>query len=215
MKAIKTFESAARNDKTCAEAFKGIGMSYMKLGYSENSTDLGLVENAASAFQKALQLNPNMPDIIYQLGLAYLALDNKPGAEKQQQALVSISKHLADQLAVRISVYKAPKNYHITAESMIESGGPSYARSNCGQGESWNSATNTCARSTSPGEVAERYSREEMARQDRESREKTAQEDQKLTKKLIRAINNSKTPAPAQHIPSEGQVMPGGQVILY
>lgn len=83
-------------------------MSYMKMSYSENSTDLGLVEKAAAAFQKSSQLNPNMPEVSFQLGLAYLALDDKPGADRQYQALLPTSKTLADQLAVKIAAYKKP-----------------------------------------------------------------------------------------------------------
>ncbi|MRS01867.1 hypothetical protein EG832_01330 [bacterium] len=110
--ASKTFENAARIDPASSDALKGLGMSYMKMGYSENSTDFDLVEKAAFVFQKALQLDPNMPEVIYQLGLACLALDDKSGAEKQYQALTPISKPLADQLAVKISAYKKPIESH-------------------------------------------------------------------------------------------------------
>jgi tetratricopeptide (TPR) repeat protein len=181
--ASKTFENAARIDPASSEALKGLGMSYMKMGCSEKSTDLGLVEKAAAAFQKALQLNPNMPEVSYQLGLACLVLNDKAGAEKQYQALIPTSKPLADKLASKIVNYIPQEQYQLVGETIIDSGGPTSRRQvmRCGPGQSWNSITNTCAESSAS--IAERSSREEMANQDRESRERIANEQLKAMKK--------------------------------
>jgi len=145
-RAASAFETAARIDPSSAEAFKGIGMSYMKKGQAEYNP--GLVANAADAFQKALDLNPNMPDIRFQLGVACLAIDNKPDAEKQYQALISANKSLADQLAEKIAAYKPPSKpvqYREVGETIIETSGPTHSWGNCDPGETWNSATNTCS----------------------------------------------------------------------
>lgn len=110
--ASRKFEYAVRVDPASAEAFKGLGMTYMKIGYSEYSQDLDMVQQAVSAFEKALRLNPNMPEVSYQLGLACLALDDKSGADKQYQALLPTCKPLANQLAVKIAAYKKPVQSH-------------------------------------------------------------------------------------------------------
>ncbi|RQW87935.1 MAG: hypothetical protein EHM79_06710 [Geobacter sp.] len=194
--ASKSFENAARIDPACAEAFKGLGMSYMKIGYSDYSQDLEMVQDAALSFQEALKLNPNTPEVRYQLGVACLALGDKPGAERQYQMLNATDKTLASQLSGKISEYKPPKQYRAIAEYPLESSEtrthPTVGR--CAQGETWNSYTNTCARSETPGEVAERYSREDIARQDRESRERISQEEQKIMKKMMRRQNSPTLP---------------------
>jgi len=144
-KAAKTFESAARIDPANAEAFKGMGMSYMKSGYFENSTDTEMVEKAASAFQKAIQINSVMPDVRYQLGIAYLALNDKKGAESQYQALISMNKPLADELAGKIAAYKPQQNYRLIATYGNESSSGENVWGKCPPGQNWNPTTNTCA----------------------------------------------------------------------
>lgn len=109
--AAKTFENSARIYPSSAEAYKGIGMSYMKMGCTENSTDSDMVQKAAQAFDKALQLDPKMSDVRYQLGIACLALDDKSGAEKQFQALKQDNNPLSEQLMVKITAYKVPASY--------------------------------------------------------------------------------------------------------
>lgn len=143
--ASKTFESAARIDPASPESFKGLGMSYMKMGYTEYSQDIDLMVKATQSFEKALQLNPNMPDVRYQLGVASLALDDKPGAERQYQALNPVDNKLAGQLAEKIAKYHSPKNYRHVATYGSESiaGGNNWG--NCSSGQIWNSLTNTCS----------------------------------------------------------------------
>jgi len=143
--ASKSFENAARIDPSCAEAFKGMGMSYMKMGYSEYSQDFDMVQDAALSFEEALKLNPNMPEVRYQLGVACLALGDKPGAERQAQELDSVDKKLAGQLAGKISEYKPSKNYRLVATYGVESSSRGNEWGNCAQGEVWNSNTNSCS----------------------------------------------------------------------
>lgn len=109
--AAKTFAAAAKNDPSSAEAYRGLGLSYMNLGYSESSTDLEMVEKAARAFETALQLNANMPDVRYKLGIAYLCLDDKQRAAEQCRELSLTDPTLSKELSGKIGAYKKQESY--------------------------------------------------------------------------------------------------------
>jgi clan AA aspartic protease (TIGR02281 family) len=116
-KAIKVFEQAARVNPDSAEAYKWLGMSYLKLGDNEIMTDPEMLDKAMKAFDKALSLNPNFAEARYYLGITYLALYNKDAAVREYDILKDIDKELASSLFARIGNYRSPQAYKSIGET--------------------------------------------------------------------------------------------------
>jgi Tfp pilus assembly protein PilF len=69
-RALKAFAQALRIDPASAEAHRGMGLSYLKLGAGEAATDVEVVDKAIAEFREALRISPDSADTRYQLGLA-------------------------------------------------------------------------------------------------------------------------------------------------
>jgi clan AA aspartic protease (TIGR02281 family) len=116
-KAIKAFEQTVRNSPDNAEAYRWLGMSYLKLGDNEIMTDPGILDRAVEYFTKALNINPNLAEAHYNLGITYLALHNKEAAIKEYEILKTLNEELANLLFVRIGDYTLPKMYNAISET--------------------------------------------------------------------------------------------------
>lgn len=109
-KAIKSYEQVIKANQNSAEAYKGIGLAYYKLGYNEHSSNPEVLFQAVSAFEKSLTIKEDAA-AYYTLGLSYLALDDKKKAEATLVNLKSINQGLSDTLSAKITAYGAPRNY--------------------------------------------------------------------------------------------------------
>lgn len=109
-KAINSYERAIRANLDIAEAYKGIGLAYYKLGYNEHSSNPEVLSLAVSAFEKSLAIKQDA-EAYYTLGLSYLALDNKKRAEAAHLNLKPIDSSLAATLEAKITAYGAPRNF--------------------------------------------------------------------------------------------------------
>jgi clan AA aspartic protease (TIGR02281 family) len=118
-KALKAFSQAVRINHRCAEAHRGMGFSYLKLGASEAATDVEVVDKAIAEFREALRISPDSADTHYQLGLASLLVDDRKTAVSEYQALKPLNQGLAEQLKGRISAYKSPKSF----QTLMKTGG--------------------------------------------------------------------------------------------
>lgn len=108
-KASREFELAARLDPSSAEAFKGIGLSYMKIGIDESFTNVEFAVKAAEAFQRSLAISSSQDEVRYGLGLTCLALYDRECATNQHEMLKGSNRVLAEKLATRIASYKPPR----------------------------------------------------------------------------------------------------------
>jgi clan AA aspartic protease (TIGR02281 family) len=116
-KALKAFEQAVRVNPDSADAYKWLGMSYLKLGDNEAMTDPEMLDKAVNAFDNALILNPNSAEARYYIGITYLALYNKDAAVREYDILKDIDKELASSLFDRIGKYKSPQAYKSIGET--------------------------------------------------------------------------------------------------
>jgi tetratricopeptide (TPR) repeat protein len=107
-KAREAFEAAIKINPDNADAYFGLGVSYLKLGDNKIATIPQLVQEAVYFFRKALILGANYPEIYYSLGLSYLALNDKEAAIKEYDILEDLNSDLANQLLVKIVDYKKP-----------------------------------------------------------------------------------------------------------
>ena len=110
-KAVKAFRQGVRLNPDSAEAHRGLGMAYLKLGSCEIATNPEMVGSAAAAFEEALRIAPDSVEARYQLGLAYLILYDKKSAIKQYEALRGLDAGVAEELKASISGYRAPKSF--------------------------------------------------------------------------------------------------------
>ena len=100
--ATKVFNKAIEANPENAEAYYGLGISYLGIGDTETVTIPQLVQEAIYSFKKALNFGITNPEIYYFLGLCYLALNEKDLAIKQYDVLEGLNRELADQLLIRI-----------------------------------------------------------------------------------------------------------------
>jgi hypothetical protein len=108
-KASREFERAARLDPSSAEAFKGVGLSYMKIGIDVSFTNVEFAMKAAEAFQRSLAISPSQDEVRYELGLTCLALYDRECAKNQHEVLKGSNRGLAEKLAARIASYEPPR----------------------------------------------------------------------------------------------------------
>ena len=116
-KAVKAFEQAIRLHPDSAEAYKWLGMNYLKLGDNEVLTDPAMLYKAVEAFNRALSLNPNFAEVRYNLGITYLALHDRDEATKECELLKNLDMELANSLSTRIDDYKSPQLYSVLGET--------------------------------------------------------------------------------------------------
>jgi Flp pilus assembly protein TadD len=107
-KAKEAFEAAIKVNPDNADAYYGLGVSYLRLADNKAAIIPQLVQEAVYFFRKALILGANKPEIHYSLGLSYLALNDKEAAIKEYDILEDLNSDLAYQLLVKITDYKEP-----------------------------------------------------------------------------------------------------------
>ncbi len=105
-KALKAFTEAARLIPDSAAAWRGIGLSRLRLGSNEAMTDPAMLADAAAAFNAALLLKPDFAEARYQLGLTWLALDNREKAGNEYDALKKLDPALAERLQAKIGDHR-------------------------------------------------------------------------------------------------------------
>lgn len=110
-KAAQAFREAVRLNPSSAEAHKGMGMAYMKIGCSDSATNVEVVENAVAAFKEALRLAPGSAQTRYHLAVAYLVLYDKKGALEEYEALRDLDEGMAEDLRSRIEAYRQPRSF--------------------------------------------------------------------------------------------------------
>ncbi|HJV35486.1 aspartyl protease family protein [Geomonas sp.] len=114
-KAVEAFGQAVRFAPKSAQARQGLGMSYLKLGSNETSTNPEMLDNAVKAFKEAASLDPNVAEVRYQLGLTYLLLHDKKGAQVEYDELKRLDAKLAEQLLASIKGYTPPISFRSSA----------------------------------------------------------------------------------------------------
>jgi clan AA aspartic protease (TIGR02281 family) len=109
--AARDYELAARVSPSSAEAWRGLGESYLKLGNNDAMTNVDLLEKAVQAFRSALSLNPEMRGVHRDLGKTYLALQDRDGALREQHILVKLDHRMAAELSAAISAWRPTPVY--------------------------------------------------------------------------------------------------------
>lgn len=115
-KAIRSYQLAIENTQDRAEAYKGIGLAYYRLGNYEIGYDLELISAAVNAFNQSLAQKQDA-EVCYLLGVSYLALYDKKNAEATYAALKAIDSGLAAKLAQKIAAYVNPARFTHTPGS--------------------------------------------------------------------------------------------------
>lgn len=116
-KAIRAFRQVVKINPSSGNAYKGLGISYLKLGDNEVMTDPEMLTNAEKAFKEALVLSPDNAELRFNLGLTYLALSDKEAALREYEMLVKIDNNLADSLLARIDRFTSPRVYRRVGET--------------------------------------------------------------------------------------------------
>jgi tetratricopeptide (TPR) repeat protein len=98
LRAAKAFENAINLNPRRADAYAGLGMSFMKHGLNEAMTIPEMLEKALAAFNRSLEINPDNADVRYNLGMIHLALDQKDYALRQHDKLHLLDKQKAGAL---------------------------------------------------------------------------------------------------------------------
>lgn len=124
-RAVKAFSRAAQLNPESADAHRGMGMAFLKLGYSDTATNVEMVDKAIAALSEVLRIAPDSAEVRYQLGLAYLVLDDKASAIKEYEALRGLDAGLAGQLLSRVVAYRPPKSFR----TLVTQGGGSEGKS--------------------------------------------------------------------------------------
>ena len=104
--AINVFKKVIEKNPESADAYYGLGMSYLGLGDTETIMIPQLVQDAIYSFKKALNFGATNPEIYYSLGLCYLALKDKELAIKQYDILEGLNRDLAGRLLNKIVTYE-------------------------------------------------------------------------------------------------------------
>jgi len=110
-RAIHAFEQALELNPQSAEAYKWLGMSYLRLGETPVSTFPELLGKAVEAFNKSLSINPNEREAHYNLGLTYVALNRLDSAGREYEILKNLDRELADSLLLKIEASEPQKIY--------------------------------------------------------------------------------------------------------
>jgi clan AA aspartic protease (TIGR02281 family) len=110
-KAAQAFRDAVRVSPGDADAQKGLGEAYLKIGYSEGAANVEVIEKAVAALSEAVRIAPASAEARYHLGVAYLILYDKPSALKEYGALKDLDPAMAEQLQSRIKEYRQPKSF--------------------------------------------------------------------------------------------------------
>lgn len=109
--AVHAFDQALELNPQSAEAYKWLGMSYLRLGETPVSTFPKLLEKAVEAFNKSLSINPDEREVHYNLGLTYVALNRVDSAEREYEILKNLDRERADFLLSKIEASEPQKNY--------------------------------------------------------------------------------------------------------
>jgi len=112
-KAVRSYELAVKTDRDAAQAYKGLGLAYYKMGNFEVAYDVEMISAAVNAFNRSLAIKKD-PEVCYFLGLSYLVLYDKKNAETAYLCLKSADSNLAGALAERISSYVKPARFNYT-----------------------------------------------------------------------------------------------------
>jgi len=119
--AVREFSQATRINPSRAEAWQGLGIGLLKLGYTEGAANVEILDQAVKAFTKALRLKPGLAEAHRYLGETYLALQDREKALHEQQMLKKLDPVLAADLAAKIASYREPAEYREIG-SLHESG---------------------------------------------------------------------------------------------
>ena len=109
--ATHAFEQAVSLNPQSAEAYKWLGMSYLRSGETPVTTFPRLLGKAVEAFNKSLSINPNEGEVHYNLGLTYVALNMIDSAEREYEILKNLDRELADSLLLKIKASEPKKMY--------------------------------------------------------------------------------------------------------
>lgn len=109
-KAIQSYQLALKTNADAAEAYKGIGTAYYKMGDFGIGYNVELISSAVDAFTKSLAVRQDA-EVYYLLGLSYLALYDKKKAETAHFTLKSLDAALAEKLSQKISGYVNPPKF--------------------------------------------------------------------------------------------------------
>jgi len=115
--AIKGFQIVIKINPNRADAYAGIGMSYIKLGSNESMAIPTILENAKESFRQSLNIKPDFPNSHFGLGIVSLLLDDKITAIDEYNFLKGRDNKLASSLLEKINEFKEPVQYKLKNES--------------------------------------------------------------------------------------------------
>jgi tetratricopeptide (TPR) repeat protein len=108
--AVKDYKRAIKFNPKSAIAYNGLGMCYLKLGSNEAMSIQTIIEDAMKAFNRALELSPDLLDAHYGRGLVSLLLYDKSTAIAEYNFLQKRDYKLSSLLLAQLDKYKGPDN---------------------------------------------------------------------------------------------------------
>jgi len=109
--AVQSFERALAINPKSAEAYKWLGLSYLRLGDNPVTTFPALLEKAVESLNNAISLGLNSAEVHYNLGITYLALNRTDSAEIEYVILKNLDRDMADSLRIKIDASEPQKIY--------------------------------------------------------------------------------------------------------
>ncbi len=110
-KAVKSFEQAVQANPQSAEAYKGLGMAYYRLGDNEGVVNTEMLYKAVYAFDNAVNIKPDA-ETYYYLGVTWLALNDRENAGKVCEILKGVDRQKGEELAAKITAQQKPQSFH-------------------------------------------------------------------------------------------------------
>lgn len=115
-KAISSYKQVIKEHPDSAEAYRGLGIAYYRLGFRDSYTDPEMVSMSLEVLERSNSLQQDA-DILLILGEIYLYLDNKKQAVKRYETLLNLEPNKASLLGTDIERYKTPLNSKLVKET--------------------------------------------------------------------------------------------------
>lgn len=120
--AVKAYEAELKANGASAAALKGLGLAHYGQGDYGVGYNFEAISAAVSALNRSAALRPDA-EVYYHLGLSYLILYDKAGAEGAHARLTGLDSALAGKLAEKIAAYVKPPSFNV-ARSGSRGGSP-------------------------------------------------------------------------------------------
>lgn len=115
-KAISSYKQVIKEHPDSAEAYRGLGIAYYRLGFKDSYTDPEMVSMSLDVLERSNSLQQDA-DVLLILGAIYLYFDNKTQAVKKYETLLNVDPNKASSLGADIERYKTPLNLKLGKET--------------------------------------------------------------------------------------------------